>query len=198
MSYQVTPATLEGQYIRLEPLGPQHANGLFNRGTRAEDWIYMPRPCFVDLADCRQWIDEANRQVGQLAFAIVEKSQGRAVGSSRYLNIREPHRGLEIGYSWLGRDWQGTVVNIEAKLLLLQYALEELGSLRVEFKTDARNQRAQRALAGIGAVREGVLRQHMIVQDDFVRDSVYYSVTRDDWPEVKASLQHKLAQRASA
>jgi RimJ/RimL family protein N-acetyltransferase len=198
VSYQVTPATLEGQYVRVEPLGQEHANGLFNRGTREEDWIYMPRPCFVDLADCRQWIDEANRLPGHVAFAIVEKSQGRAVGSSRYLNIREPHRGLEIGYSWLGRDWQGTVVNVEAKLLLLQYALEDLGSLRVEFKTDARNQRSQRALAGIGAVREGILRQHMIVQDDFVRDSVYFSVTRDDWPEVKTGLQEKLARRASA
>ena len=181
--------------MRLEPLAQQHTNGLFNRGTCAEDWIYLPRPCFVDLADCRHWIDEANHTPGHVPFAIVEKSQGRAVGSSRYLNIRAPHRGLEIGYSWLGRDWQGTAVNIEAKLLLLQYALEDLGSLRVELKTDARNQRSQRALAGIGATREGVIRAHMIVQDGFVRDSVYFSITRDDWPAVKVALQEKLAGR---
>ena len=158
----------------------------------------MPRACFIDLADCRHWIDEANSTPGHVAFAIVENSQGRAVGSSRYLAIRTPHRGLEIGYSWLGRDWQGTTVNIEAKLLRLQYALEELGCIRVEFKTDARNQRSQRALAGIGAVREGTLRQHMIVQDGFVRDSVYFSVTQDDWPEVRAGLQQKLTERSSS
>ena len=197
MTFLVEPVVLEGQYVRVEPLSQEHANGLFNRGCTAADWNFMPRPGFVDMADCRQWIDEANNTAGQVPFAIVETRQGRAVGSSRYMNIRPPHRGLEIGYSWLGRDYQGGVVNSEAKLLLLGYALETLSAVRVEFKTDGRNIRSQKALQAIGAQREGVLRKHMIVQDGFVRDSVYFSVTAEDWPQVKAHLKARLDTRAA-
>jgi RimJ/RimL family protein N-acetyltransferase len=194
--FKVVPTLLQGQYVRLEPLSLEHANGLFNRGQFEEDWKYMPRSCFVDLADCRHWIDEARNMPDQVPFAIVECRQGRAIGSTRYLAIREPHRGLEIGYTWLGRDYQGGVYNTEAKLLLLQHALETLGALRVEFKADARNERSQRALLAIGATLEGTLRQHMIVQDDFVRDSVYFSIVASEWSRVKAGLQDRLVARA--
>ena len=188
MSFDVQPVLLEGQYLRLEPLGQEHAHGLFNRGTHAEDWAFMPRPCFVDLADCRHWIDEANATAGHVAFAMVEKKQGRAVGSSRYMAIREEHRGLEIGWTWIGRDWQGTVINVEAKLLMLQHAFESLGAIRVELKTDARNERSQRAIKGIGAQYEGTFRNHMIVQQGHLRDSAYFSVTDTDWPSVRDGL----------
>jgi N-acetyltransferase len=188
MSFSVQSVLLEGEYLRLEPLGQEHANGLFNRGQQDEDWQYLPRPGFVDLADCRHWIDEACATVGQVPFAMVEKKQGRAVGSSRFMAIREAHRGLEIGYTWIGRDWQGTVVNVEAKLLMLQHAIETLQAIRVEFKTDARNERSQRALKGIGAQYEGRFRNHMLAQNGYLRDSVYYSVTPEDWPEVKEVL----------
>lgn len=195
MSFDVQPVVLEGRRVRLEPLSQEHAQGLYNRGQQAEDWAYMPRGCFVDLADCRHWIDEANAATDRVAFAIVERQQDRAVGSSSFLNIRTPHRGLEIGWTWLGRDWQRTFVNTEAKLLLLSHAFETLGAVRVEFKTDGRNTRSQNALERIGAQREGVMRRHMIVQDDYVRDSVYFSITDEDWPQVKPFLQAPLKDR---
>ncbi len=179
---------LKGEAVRLEPLAQEHAQGLYNRGRTESDWAYMPRSCFVDLADTRQWIDEALATPGQLPFAIVETGKDKAVGSTRYLNIRPDHRSLEIGWTWLGQEWQRTAVNTQAKLLLLTHAFERLGCVRVEFKTDARNERSQRALERIGATREGVLRKHMIVQANFVRDSVYFSVIADEWPKVKKKL----------
>ncbi len=185
---QVDPVVLQGENVRLEPLSQDHAQGLYNRGRNAADWAYLPRPCFIDLADARQWIDEALNAPGHLPFAIVEPAKNRVVGSTRYLNIRPEHRSLEIGWTWLGQDWQRTAVNTEAKLLLLTHAFERLGCVRVEFKTDARNLRSQRALERIGATREGVLRNHMIVQGDFVRDSVYFSVIDREWTEVRSRL----------
>jgi RimJ/RimL family protein N-acetyltransferase len=149
----------------------------------------LPRSCFVDLADTRQWIEEALAVEGQLPFAIVETAKDRVVGSTRFLNIRPAHRSLEIGWTWLGQDWQCTSINTEAKLLLLSHAFEHLGCVRVEFKTDARNERSQKALERIGATREGVLRNHMIVQRNFVRDSVYFSVINTEWKKVKKHLQ---------
>ena len=187
---------LQGSRIRLEHLDQSHAQGLFNRGREADDWRYMPRACFVDLADTRHWVDEAMAQADQYPFAIVEVAKGKVVGSTRYLNIRPEHASLEIGWTWLGQDWQGTGVNTEAKYLLLSHAFEVMGCRRVEFKADARNLRSQRALEGIGATREGVLRQHMIVQGDFSRDSVYFSVLDNEWPVVGRRLQQKLQATA--
>jgi RimJ/RimL family protein N-acetyltransferase len=185
----VKPLVLSGDGVRLEPLSQDHAQGLYNRGRAAADWTYMPRSCFIDLADTRQWIDEALQSPAQLPFAIVELGKNKAVGSTRYLNIRSEHRALEIGWTWLGQEWQRTGVNTQVKLLLLTHAFERLGCVRVEFKADTRNTRSQRALERMGAVREGVLRNHMIVQGDYVRDSVYFSVIEQDWPEVKERLQ---------
>lgn len=195
MFFEVRPVTLQGEGVRLEPLSQKHAQGLFNRGRDADDWAYMPRACFVDMADTRQWIDEALATPDHVPFAIVEAAKGRVIGSTRYLNIRPDHKGLEIGWTWLGREWQRTGINTEVKLLLLTHAFERLGSLRVEFKTDARNLRSQRALERIGASREGVLRSHMLVQKNFVRDSVYFSVLDREWPDVKERLQ-KLRQHS--
>ena len=189
------PVTLEGDGIRLEPMGPQHAQGLYNRGRSPEDWALLPRSCFVDLADTRQWIDEALEDAAALPFVIVEAVKGKVVGSTRYLNIRPEHRSLEIGWTWLGQEWQRTGVNTEVKALLLTHAFERLGCIRVEFKTDARNSRSQQALERIGATLEGVLRNHMIVQGNYLRDSVYFSVTAEEWPEVKARLL-ALSERA--
>jgi RimJ/RimL family protein N-acetyltransferase len=194
MTLNAQPVVLEGEHVRLEPLGPEHAQGLFNRGQKAEDWAYMPRGSFVDLADCKQWIEQAQAATDHLPFAIVETDKGRAVGSSRFLAIRPEHKGLEIGWTWLGRDWQRTVINTEAKLLLLQHAFDTLGAIRVEFKTDSRNERSQNALARIGAVKEGVFRNHMIVQHGHIRDSVYFSITQDDWPVVKQGLLARLGR----
>jgi len=185
---RVEPVVLTGETLQLEPLRQEHAQGLYNRGRSADDWRYMPRACFIDMADTRQWIDEAIEAPGQLPFAIVEKAKKKVIGSTRYLNIRPEHRSLEIGWTWLGQQWQRTTANTEAKLLLLSHAFDRLGCVRVEFKTDARNARSQRALERIGATREGVLRKHMIVQGNFARDSVYFSVIDSDWPEVRERL----------
>jgi RimJ/RimL family protein N-acetyltransferase len=185
----VEPVILSGQSVRLEPLGQEHAQGLYNRGRHAPDWQYMPRACFIDLADARQWIDEALDTPGHLPFAIVEAGKGRAVGSTRFLNIRPEHRSAEIGWTWLGQEWQRSAINTEAKLLLLTHAFERWRCIRVELKTDSRNERSQQAIERIGAVREGTLRNHMIVQGGYYRDSVYFSITDSEWPEVKARLQ---------
>ncbi|MEZ5567816.1 MAG: GNAT family protein [Halioglobus sp.] len=190
----VSPVVLRGEGIRLEPLNEEHAQGLYNRGRCAADWAYMPRTCFIDLADTRQWIAQALNAPHQRPFAIIETHKERIVGSTRFLNIRAEHRSLEIGWTWLGQEWQRTRVNTEAKLLLLTHAMERLGCVRVEFKTDARNQRSQQALERMGATREGVLRNHMIVQGNHVRDSVYYSVIDTEWPKVKKTLQRLLAR----
>lgn len=188
MSLDVKPVELSGEGVRLEPLSQDHAQGLYNRGRSAQDWAYMPRSCFIDQADVRQWIDEALAADKQQAFAIVETQKNKVVGSTRYLNVRPEHRSVEIGWTWLGQEWQRTGLNTEVKLLLLIHAFERLGCVRVEFKTDGRNLRSQRALERIGATREGVLRKHMIVQGNYRRDSVYFSVIDDDWPRVKERL----------
>ncbi len=189
MFFDVKPLTLETEGLRLESLSQEHAQGLFNRGQYAPDWDYMPRACFIDMADTRQWIDEALCMPRQLPFAIVETSKGKAVGSTRFMNIQEEHKSLEIGWTWLGQEWQRTCINTETKLLLLSHAFEQMGCLRVEFKTDERNLRSQRSLERIGATREGVLRKHMIMQKDFPRNSVYFSVIDSEWTDVKTRLQ---------
>lgn len=198
MFLEVKPIALEGETVRLEPMGQEHAQGLYNRGRSAADWAYMPRACFVDQADVRHWVDEALEQPKQLPFVIVEKEKGRVVGSTRYLNIRQEHRSLEIGWTWLGQEWLRSGVNTEAKYLLLRHAFERLGCVRVEFKADERNLRSQQALERIGATREGVLRKHMLVQGVFHRNSVYYSVIDEEWPEVKERLQALLSRSSSA
>jgi len=189
MSMNVVPVVLAGSAVRLEPLSLEHAQGLYNVGRSATDWSYMPRACFVDLADTRQWIAEALAAPGHLPFVIVDAKKNKLAGSTRYLTIRPEHRSLEIGWTWLGQNWLRTVVNTEAKLLLLTHAFERLGCVRVEFKTDARNERSQQALQRIGATREGVLRKHMIVQGNYQRDSVYFSVIQPEWSDVKSRLQ---------
>lgn len=181
-------ADLSGQFVHLEPLHESHAEGLYSCGQEADDWRYMPRACFEDLADTRQWITEAQQQAQQTPFTIVESAHGRAVGSTRYMACSPLHRRVEIGYTWLGREWQRTPINTETKLLLLRHAFAHMQMLRVEFKTDARNLRSQRALERLGAVREGVMRQHMQTRSGGQRDSVYYSIVRNEWPETEQRL----------
>jgi RimJ/RimL family protein N-acetyltransferase len=188
MSLRIAPVVLQGSVVRLEPLRLEHAQGLYNRGRVKSDWQYMPRSCFVDMADTRQWIEAALTTADQLPFAIIDSASDRIAGSTRYLTIRPEHRSMEIGWTWLGQEWQRTAANTETKLLLLSHAFEQLGCVRLEFKTDARNERSQKALLRIGAKREGVLRNHMIVQNNYLRDSVYFSIIDSEWPKVKQRL----------
>jgi RimJ/RimL family protein N-acetyltransferase len=127
-------------------------------------------------------------------FAVISKTTGRAIGSTRYANIDKANRRLEIGWTWYGRAFQRTAVNTETKYLLLRHAFETLGCIRVEFKTDVLNERSRRALLRIGAKEEGIFRRHMILVDGRVRDTVYFSIIDSEWPEVKAQLAQKLGR----
>jgi RimJ/RimL family protein N-acetyltransferase len=137
---------------------------------------------------------EAQAKGTLIVFTQVDQASGRGVGRTTFMNISRRDRGLEIGGTWLGRPWQRTGINTEAKYLLLRHAFEELGAVRVQLKTDARNLRSQAAIERLGAVREGVLRQHMLVRDGFIRDTVMYSIIDMEWPAVKKRLEMRMTR----
>ncbi len=190
-------ARLEGEIVVLEPLEPRHEAGLYE-AARDMDWSWM----FVDAARSREAFHayfeaalEAMRSGVEVPFATLDAATGTPIGSTRFLALRPEHRGLEIGWTWLTRARWSSGANVEAKLLQLEHAFERAGCMRVEFKTDAKNERSRRALAALPAPFEGVFRKHMLVGDDRdrLRDSAYYAITDDDWPTVKANLQRRLA-----
>lgn len=192
------PVTLRGNRVLLEPLDERHAADLFAAARDEATWLYMPLPEPESVDDVRAMIRDAvdgTAAGGEVAFAVVLRPEDRAVGSTRFIDLQRPHRGLEIGWTWIGPAWRRTSVNTECKLLLLTHAFEDLGAHRVTFKTDARNETSQRALARLGAVREGTLRRHRVCWDGHVRDSVYFGVTDADWPEVKRRLAAMAAPR---
>lgn len=198
MTFQVRYEKLVGDHVVLEPISEAHTQGLFAAGRNHEDWRYLPIPEFTALEDAHRWVEQALQLVARemhYTFVLVHAKTGAVIGSSRYMNIRERDRGVEIGYSWLAREHQRTAANTEAKLLLLANAFERCGALRVELKTDSRNIRSQKAIERIGAKREGILRKHMIAQHDYVRDSVLYSIVDDEWPGIKRGLQAKLGRQ---
>lgn len=195
MTITMQQPVLEGHHVRLEPLSEDHIDGLFDIGQLQEDWAFLPVGAFTSRAETEQWVNQAlglARKELHYPYVLVQPESGALMGSTRYLNVRPRDHGLEIGYTWVARDYQRTAVNTEAKYLLLRHAFEVLGALRVELKTDARNLRSQRAIERLGAQKEGVLRRHMVVQDGFVRDSVMYSITDLDWPGVRDGLLEKL------
>ncbi len=190
-----TPVVLYGDAVKLEPLDPSHADDLLAAGADPEIWRYMPIPQPGSTAEVRKWIDEAWKLAGageQLPFAIVDPETGRAVGSTRYLNIHRTWRTLEIGWTWLAASVQHSAVNTEVKLMLLKHAFEDQGALRVQFTTDGRNTRSQQAIERLGAVKEGVLRKFCIAHDGYVKDAVFYSILDTEWPAVKERLVARL------
>jgi N-acetyltransferase len=194
----VRPLVLEGTYARLEPLDLHHAEDLCAVGGDDRIWPYMPRLALGSVADAQQMIEAATAAAAgglQLPFAIIERATGRAVGSTRYLDIRRNDRGLEIGWTWLGVAYQRTPINTECKYLLLRHAFDDLGAVRVQLKTDLRNVRSQAAIERLGATREGVLRKHVILWNGFIRDTVYYSILDDEWPGVRQRLEAILRSR---
>ena len=189
------PITLAGRHVRLEPVGPQHAADLYRVGQEEVIWRYLSTPPFASLDDARAWVDMCvNRNAAgeRVQFAVIHGAEGRAIGSTGYLDIDRPNRALEIGMTWYGVDYQRTAVNTECKYLLLRHAFEDLGALRVCLKTDHRNERSQRAIMRIGAQREGVLRNHRIARDGMNRHSVYFSIIDTEWPEVKQRLEEMM------
>ncbi len=189
---KVEPVVLEGRSVRLEPLAESHAEDLAAAAT-PELFAYHFPPAKLDPEGFRGQIRGLLGLPGWSPFAQVLRDEGRTVGMTCYLDIRPEHRGLEIGFTWIGKPWQQTRVNPETKYLLLRHAFDTLGALRVQLKTDGRNLQSQRALEKLGATREGVLRRHMVLPDGFVRDTVLYAVTDEDWPRVRAGLERRLA-----
>ncbi len=190
----LTP-TLEGRIVRLEPLAQQHADDLWeaSRDPRVWRWLPIVQPQTRD--EWQSWMDDARDRVDEgldLAFATVLVASGRAVGSTRFLALRPEHGSLEIGWTWLTPAAWGSGANAEAKLLQLEYAFDVLGCRRVEFKTDALNERARAALAGIPSQFEGIHRHHMLVREGENRDSAWYSVIDDEWPTVRTALRARL------
>ncbi len=193
-----TPADLRGRFagrlVVVEPLGAEHEPGLIDAAGDPEMFAWMP----VDMASSHEALHDwlatslANAdQQREVPFAIRAAGSGTLLGSTRFLELALEHLRVEIGWTWVTRDAWSTGVNVETKLLLLGHAFERVGVRRVEFKTDARNQRSREALLALGAKFEGIARKHMVVRDDGARDSAYYSVIDDEWPAVKRQLEQR-------
>lgn len=193
---QIEPVTLEGANIRLVPLLLTHHRQLCEVGLDQDLWR-LTTSLVRTPADMKTYVEtalEAQLAGSALPFATVEKASGKIVGSSRYGNIDTANRRLEIGWTWVAPAWQRTVVNTEAKYLMLEHAFERLGCIRVEFKTDSLNKRSRTALLRIGAKEEGVFRNHMITYSGRIRHSVYFSIIDSEWPEVKVALEERIAR----
>lgn len=190
----VKPITLQGIHVRLEPLSLTHLDKLSAVGLDASLWRWTTTQLRTSddmLRYLQVALDEQSRGTA-LPFATVLRETDQVVGSTRFGNIDRQNRRMEIGWTWVAVPWQRTVVNTEAKYLMLSHAFESLGCIRVEFKTDSLNEPSRKALLRIGAKEEGTLRNHMIVHDGRFRHSVYFSVVAEEWPSVKALLESKL------
>ncbi|MFB4204442.1 hypothetical protein KBTX_00722 [wastewater metagenome] len=191
----VSPVTLEGREVRLEPLAAAHRDVLFAAAADGELWRSPVTVVPSSPQAMAAYIDDAlagQAQGRYLPFAVIRRATGRVVGTTRYRAIEPAHRRLEIGSTWLAAGVQRTAVNTEAKLLLLRHAFEVLGCARVEFLTDVLNERSRAAIARLGARQEGILRRHMVMPDGRHRDSACYSIIEPEWPAVRASLEARL------
>ncbi|HEX9128805.1 MAG TPA: GNAT family protein [Gemmatimonadaceae bacterium] len=190
------PVVLEGSFVRLEPMTLEHHAQLTEVGLDPEIWrltIVMIRTA----EEMRSYIDSAlalQREGTSLPFVTIERSSGRVVGSTRFGNYDAANRRIEIGWTWLARPWQRTVINTEAKYLMLTYAFEKLHCVRVELKTDVLNAPSRKAMLRIGAKEEGILRKHTLMWTGRYRDSIYYSILDEEWSEVKGHLEKMLAR----
>ena len=192
----IAPVVLEGRCVRLEPLTLEHTAGLAEVGLDGDLWKWIPIPVRTP-EEMRAYVQTALKEQGSgsaLPFALIEKSTGRTIGSTRYGNIERTHHRLEIGWTWVAREWQRTAINTEAKYLLLRHAFERLKCMRVELKTDSLNARSRAAILRIGAREEGTFRNHMITGSGRIRHTVYFSIIDSEWPDVKAALETRLCQ----
>lgn len=190
------PVILDGTHIRLEPMEMQHLDALCAVGLDEDLWRVSAHPV-TNRAEMKTYMETAlawQRAGTALPFVTRHKATDQIVGSTRYAHIVPAHLRLEIGWTWVARAWHRTVVNTEAKFLLLHYAFETLGYRRVEFKTDVRNARSRHAILRIGAKEEGILRKHMVTHTGHPRDSVYFSILDEEWPAVRAWFLDRLAR----
>jgi RimJ/RimL family protein N-acetyltransferase len=196
---EIKSVTLEGEFVRLEPLSlEKHFADLCAVGLDEGIWRWSPQRIKTD-ADLENYIktalNEQKRGVS-LPFATVLKETGKAIGSTRFGNIDVANRRVEIGWTWIGRAFQRTFVNSEAKLLMLSHAFETWNCNRVELKTDTLNERSRRAILRIGAKEEGIFRKHVVTDSGRLRDTVYFSILDDEWQAVKQNLQNKLQAKS--
>ena len=192
---EVKPVVLTGKHVRLEPMTEAHTHALAEIGVGQPFWHFMLYGDMNSGDDMRNWVQDILSRAEKgtdLPFVAIHLASGRVAGATRYLNIMSNDRGLEIGGTWYGSEIQRTPVNTECKYLLLGHAFETLGCIRVQLKTDSRNERSQRAIERIGAVKEGVLRNHMILPDGHFRHSVFYSILDTEWPVVKIRLEEMM------
>jgi RimJ/RimL family protein N-acetyltransferase len=192
----ISPVTLRGNAVRLEPLSAAHLDGLVAVGLEPELWRWIPTPV-TNAGDMRAYLETALIEQARgvsLPFALVATGSGEVIGSTRYGNIVPEHARLEIGWTWVAPAYQRTAVNTEAKYLLLRHAFETLAVNRVELKTDALNAKSRAAIARIGAAQEGIFRRHMVTASGRIRDTVYFSIVESEWPVVKARLEQMMAR----
>ncbi|MBA3496605.1 MAG: GNAT family N-acetyltransferase [Gemmatimonadales bacterium] len=192
---ELTPRTLEGLAVRLEPLDLRHLDGLCAVGLDPELWRHTVSRV-LDRAAMERYVEEAlaeQRAGTALPFATVWRDTGQVIGSTRFGNANAAHRRVEIGWTWVAGPWQRGRANTEAKFLMLQHAFDRWDCARVELKTSALNERSRAAIRRIGAREEGILRRHMVNEDGSARDSVLFSIIAEEWPEVKRRLKSSLA-----
>ncbi len=192
---ELGPVVLEGPRVRLEPLRPEHAEDLLAAAADPLVWRWLPEQ-IGSRSDLDRWLEDARRaQAGgtEYPFAVVDLRSGRAVGSTRYMDVSAAHRAVEVGWTWYAPQAWGTAVNPEAKLLLLGHAFERWEAIRLYLKTDSLNLRSRAAILKLGARYEGDLRNHRIRPDGSYRHSSYYSILDTEWPAVKAGLLARLA-----
>lgn len=198
MTEALDPVVLEGTHVRLEPLAHEHFDDLVEVALDPEIWRWTTERA-LSSEELRAWIDRAlaARATGTaMPFATVALPHGRAIGGTRFATYSAADRRVEIGWTWIGRAWQRTAVNTEAKYLMLRHAFETLGCIRVELRTDVLNDRSRAAILRIGAKEEGILRKHSLTASGRARDTIYYSILDDEWPSVKAGLEGRLAASA--
>ena len=194
---QIAPVTLTGRFVRLEPLTREHTDALATFAYDPSLWAWTPTQA-LDRTGLEAWVEEAlagERNGSGLPFATVLLEKNLVVGSTRFLNIAPRDGRMEIGATWIGAPYQRSVVNTEAKLLMLQHAFETLGATRVELKTHSGNVKSRRAIERIGAKFEGIHRKHMLHHDGSRRDTAWYSILDDEWAEVKERLSEMLQRR---
>jgi RimJ/RimL family protein N-acetyltransferase len=193
----VLPLTLQRSVVRLEPLRREHAELFWEVAKDDLEDIFRWIPYSMKTReDFERLVEKAfsEQERGEsIVFATVERSSGRAIGSTRFMNIDRANRRVEIGSTWIAPAWQRTAVNTEAKYLMLRHAFEVWGCVRVELKTDALNQKSRHAILRIGAKEEGTLRRHVVTWTGRIRDSVYFSILDSEWPEVKTKLEARLS-----
>lgn len=192
----LAPVTLEGAHVRLEPLAIAHLDGLTEVGLDPEIWRLSPTRV-TSREEMAAYIQSALDAQSALPFATIHRVSNKIVGSTRFANIDTVNRHVEIGWTWIARDFQRTAVNTEAKLLMLRHAFETLGCLRVELKTDTLNRRSRNAIQRLGARQEGIFRNHVITWTGRIRHTIWFSITDAEWPRVKSNLESKLKSPAS-